>query len=306
MSPERAMTTSPLTRITEELLTRWPLPEPGGDKESRGRTLVVGGTSDTPGAVLLAGEAVLRVGAGKLQIATAQPVAAALAVAVPEAQVTPLPVDDRGNLDVSGAEQVLALAEGADAVLVGPGFSDPDAATGLLDRIIPALDRPLVIDAVGSAYVTAHEDGVQHLSGRAVLTLNPDELAHTLQIEESRVSNDPARCTRELAERTHAVVLYGGEEKVVAAPDGSAWTTSAGGPGLGVSGSGDVQAGIVTGLLARGAEPEQAACWGGHLHGLAGDQLAEQWGRVGYLAREIAPCLPALLERLHRASRRSG
>ena len=66
-----------------------------------------------------------------------------------------------------------------------------------------------------------------------------------------------------------SVVLLGGTEKHVVSPGGDAWTYAGGGPGLGVSGSGDVQAGLVAGLLARGAEPEQAATWGAFVHARA-------------------------------------
>jgi hydroxyethylthiazole kinase-like uncharacterized protein yjeF len=295
MSTERPVGVGGTTPITRDLLQGWPLPAPGENKEARGRTLVVGGTAHTPGAVLLAGEAVLRAGAGKLQIATAAPVAAALAVAVPEARVVPLPIDDDGNLAGSAADTVLELAEAVDALLIGSGFSSPDPTVALLERIIPRVDRPVVVDAVGSAYVTAHPEGLRHLDGRAILSLNPSEVALTLGIDDEELAEDPVGCTRKLAAVTGAVVILGGEGKLVADPEGAVWETSAGGPGLGVSGSGDVQAGIVAGLFARGAEPAQAACWAAQLHGLAGERLAEEQGAVGFLAREIGPCVPTLL-----------
>jgi hydroxyethylthiazole kinase-like uncharacterized protein yjeF len=289
--------------ITPSLLQEWPLPAPGKDKESRGRLLVLGGTASTPGAVLLAGEAALRAGAGKLQIATAAPVASALAVAVPEALVAPLRTDHAGNVASSGAGRIAELAEGADAVLLGPGFSDVDATVGLLTQVVPRLRCPLVLDALASAYVGRHRDGLAHLRGRAVLTVNPAELAQTLGAGQEGVGqedaeDDPLDSARRLAGEASAVVLCGGQGKFVAAPDGRAWTSPAGCPGLGVSGSGDVQAGIVAGLLSRGAEPAQAAAWGGHVHGAAGDLLAQRVGRVGFLAREITECVPGLLEEL--------
>ncbi len=86
--------------------------------------------------------------------------------------------------------------------------------------------------------------------------------------------------------------------RVGADPAGSTWAVQGGGPGLGVSGSGDVQSGIVAGLLARGATPAQAAVWGGHLHGRAGDALAVSVGEMGFLARELPGCLPGLLAQL--------
>ncbi|HEY7722639.1 MAG TPA: NAD(P)H-hydrate dehydratase, partial [Pedococcus sp.] len=190
--------------ITPSLLQEWPLPAPGKDKESRGRLLVLGGTASTPGAVLLAGEAALRAGAGKLQIATAAPVASALAVAVPEALVAPLRTDHAGNVASSGAGRIAELAEGADAVLLGPGFSDVDATVGLLTQVVPRLRCPLVLDALASAYVGRHRDGLAHLHGRAILTVNPAELAQTLGAGQEGVGqedaeDDPLDSARRLA-----------------------------------------------------------------------------------------------------------
>jgi NAD(P)H-hydrate repair Nnr-like enzyme with NAD(P)H-hydrate dehydratase domain len=81
----------------------------------------------------------------------------------------------------------------------------------------------------------------------------------------------------------------------VVTPDGEVWTYAGGAAGLGVSGSGDVLAGIVGGLLARGAEPLNALLWAVWLHGQAGARLARKVGPLGFLAREIADEIPALL-----------
>jgi NAD(P)H-hydrate repair Nnr-like enzyme with NAD(P)H-hydrate dehydratase domain len=90
-------------------------------------------------------------------------------------------------------------------------------------------------------------------------------------------------------------VSCGGPESWTATADGRLWWDQTGGAGLAVSGSGDVFAGIVTGLAARGAEPEQAAVWASQLHGRAGDRLAATVGRIGYLAREIPAEVPRVL-----------
>jgi ADP-dependent NAD(P)H-hydrate dehydratase len=108
---------------------------------------------------------------------------------------------------------------------------------------------------------------------------------------------DLARHAASLARRTRTVVSCGGPVKVVA--DGTElWRVEAGNPGLGTAGSGDVHSGIVAGLLARGAEPAQAAVWAAFLHATAGDRLAERVGPVGYLARELPGELPGLLGEL--------
>ncbi len=283
------------TRVTADLLGGWPLPDPGSDKESRGVALVVGGNRSTPGAVLLSGEAALRVGGGKLQVATTEATSAQVGLGLPEALVAGFPHDDGGDLASDAADEIVALGRGAGAVLLGPGLMDPTSAADLLSKVVPGLEGPVVIDALGSAYVTEHPDGLHHLEGRCVVTVNPKELAKTLDVDPDEVERDPVAATIRLARQSRAVVLYGGENKVIATPDGETWQVDEGCAGLGVAGSGDVQAGFVTGLLARGAEPAQAAVWGGFLHAVAGDRLSEEVGPLGFLARELPPLAPRLL-----------
>lgn len=285
--------------ITPGLLRGWPLPENGGDKNAKGRVLIVGGGAQTPGALLLAAEAALRVGAGKVQMATVRSTAPLLSTAVPEAYVEGLPEQEDGDISPDAAEQVLSLAKDADAVLLGPGIMRPDAATALLGRVVPALgdlDAAVVIDALGMAYLTARPDGVRTLAGRVLLTPNATELATTLRVE-----SDPAddAALRDLAGRLAAesgsVVLGGGATSYVVTPEGRGWRNESGAPGLAASGSGDVKAGAIAGLVARGASPEQAAAWGAFLHGRAGERLSASVGPVGFLARELVRELPSCL-----------
>lgn len=258
--------------LSPSLLRDWPLPdaEDGSDKHERGTALVVGGAASTPGAVLLAGLAALRVGAGRLQLATVPETAAALGVAVPEALVLGLPPDELGQVELDGVS----------AVLIGPGLLDRDATGRLLDELLPRLDgRPLVLDAVALfALGDRAADG-------AVLTPNATELAALDGDDTDDLGEQAAR----VAKARGAVVATLGW---VAADDGRRWRTGTGGVGLATSGSGDVLAGAALGLLARGADPSQAACWATHLHGSAGDRLAASHGRTGFLARELLDALP--------------
>ena len=281
--------------VTSGTLSSWPLPTPGSDKDARGRVLIAGGSRDTPGSVLLAAEGCLRAGGGKVQLAVGGSGASALAVAVPESRVIPLPEDPDGRVAAPGADRVVEEGEAVDVVLLGPGLLDVEPTVALVSRIVPRLGCAVVIDALASAYLTENPEGVRHLEGRCVLTVNPTELARVLGRDEDEVSVDPLPAARDAASRLGAVVLCGGSDKAVATPDGRAWLVRVGGPGLAVSGSGDVQSGIVAGLLARGAEPAQAAVWGAFLHGRAGEKLAVSVGDVGFLARELPGEVPGLL-----------
>lgn len=289
-----------LTAVTPEVLRSWPLPEPTGGKNARGSILVIGGCAETLGAVLLAAEAAMRAGAGKLQVATVAPMAPYVATALPEALVRALPATDGGAIAPEAADAVRDLAEAADAVLIGPGMADEEATQAFGERLLPHLRGPLALDALGLAAVTAEETCVHHLEGRVVLTPNPTEAAYALHVDEEAVDEDPEGAAADLAARTKAVVGLGGSTSWIAAPDGRVWRDDSGTAGLGVSGSGDVRAGITGGLLARGAEPAQAAVWAAWLHGRAGERLASSVGRLGFLARELPAEVPRALAEVTR------
>jgi ADP-dependent NAD(P)H-hydrate dehydratase len=280
------------TIVTTEALRSWRLPEPAGDKNTRGSILVIGGSAETPGAVLLAAEAAMRAGAGKLQVATAESVAPALAAALPEALVRALPETDGGAIRADAEQAVRDLAAGATAVLIGPGMTDKEQTQEFCARLLPRLVGPVALDALALAAVTADDACLHHMEGRAVLTPNPLELALTLHVDEEQVDEDPADATMDLAGRARAAVGLGGVTSWIAAPDGRLWRDDSGAAGLGVSGSGDVRAGITGGLLARGAEPAQAAVWAAYLHGRCGERLSSSVGRLGFLARELSPEIP--------------
>jgi ADP-dependent NAD(P)H-hydrate dehydratase len=291
-----------VTRSVRDLdldaLRAWPLPDAGGGKDSRGRVVVVGGSRRTPGAVLLAAEAAIRAGAGKPQVATVESVAVAVSVALPEALVSDLPETDDGEIAPAAAEQVLDLARNCDGLLLGPGFLSPTRACELLEEVVPQLTCPVVVDALAMAYVTEHPEGLVHLGDRVVLTPNESELAHTLERDEDEVHAHLADCCAELADRTGATVVAGGEMSYIASPGARVVWQHPGAPGLGVAGSGDVKAGVVAGLLARGLPSEGAAAWGVLLHQAAGRAVSEHEAPVGYLAREVLPWLPRVMAQL--------
>lgn len=283
--------------VTADLLRSWPLPEPAGSKYARGQVLVVGGSCTTPGAAVLAGTAALRMGAGRLTVATAEGVAVQLAVALPVCGTLPLPQDERGSIT---GERVATLLEDdvkrADAVLVGPGLQSGEGTARLLTEIAGTLpeDLPVVLDAAAAtALPDLDHAATQALGGRLVLTPNTRELARLLDVDEVG-ADDLARATLRVSRRFDAVVACG---SWVAADDGL-WRVSTGDSGLGTSGSGDVLSGALVGLVARGASPAQATVWATHVHAAAGDVLAARWGRVGYLADEITAEIPHVLRSL--------
>jgi ADP-dependent NAD(P)H-hydrate dehydratase len=297
-----ARTRAPIA-VTRALLRRMPLPRPDedDDKDERGRVLVIGGSTQVAGAVLLAGVAALRAGAGKLQLATVAPAASALGIAVPEALVVGLRASRTG--EIAGSQALPALSQHigtADSVLVGPGMSSDRAAHALLASLVPRLDdaATLVLDASAITALAHDESLLLPLDGRAVLTPHAGEMATLLGIDKREVTRDPGGVARVAAERFGAIVALKGAETYIADPNRALYRYSGGSVGLATSGSGDTLAGIIAGLTARGARPAQAAAWGAYLHGAAGRALARKLGPIGFLARELLDELPVLLRRL--------
>lgn len=291
------------TRITDALLRKWPLPEPDGarGKEDRGKVLVVGGSEEIPGAVVLAALAALRAGAGTLQIATARSVARAMAIAVPEARVIGLPTDRNGELGRGCARALREELGECSALLIGPGMRDPSAAIELLRRCVGrAQGGALVIDAGSLDAFRGRKPLSTTYRGGIVATPHAGEMAHLWGVERDQVLAEPLALARQAAAKLRIVLALKGAETFVVAPDGTAFHNTAGNVGLGTSGSGDTLSGVIAGLCARGATPLQAAVWGVYLHAKAGDALARAMGPLGFLARELLAEIPRQMRRLSR------
>src|SRR5689334_21554757 len=219
--------------VTPQLLRAWPLPalDDEGTKHSRGTVLVIGGAESTPGAVLLAGVAALRAGAGRLQLATVEAAAVALGVALPEAAVVGVAAGANGSVSPTAADDLAGLAQDAATVVLGPGLLGRDETRELLAALLPRLECSLVLDAValtalaGQEALLARHDGV-------VLTPNAGELAALADEDKA----DGLATAERVAKQYVAVIV---SQDGVVTPGGDAWSNGAGGIGLGTSGSGD-------------------------------------------------------------------
>ena len=283
-------------KLDKAALDAHPLPPiVDGDKETKGRILVLAGSRDVPGAALLAAEAAMRVGAGKLRIATVESAAMPLGVAMPEAMVIGFPEDD-GAFDDNAVGRIAELAADVDAIVAGPGVKRNGACKPIADVLLESAAALALDVAFLETLEPLHERELKRQSP-PVLLPNSDELSSLLGCDPKSVEEDPVGCGLRAAQLYRSLVLVKGVTSHVVDPGGNCWTYDGGAPGLGVSGSGDVLAGVVGGLLARGAQPLNALLWAVWLHGEAGARLAKKVGPIGFLAREIAGEIPALLPR---------
>ncbi|NKX49303.1 NAD(P)H-hydrate dehydratase [Arthrobacter deserti] len=284
---------TPSEPVTPAMLRSWPLRSDAEGKDDRGTVLVVGGSRRTPGAAMLTGLAALRAGAGRLTLAVAESAAVGAAIAVPESGVVGLPENPRGSVRGDAAPVLEEDLGAADVVVVGPGLDDADETAALLAGLAPSIGNgaAVVLDAYALGGLVDLEQVYRQGARRLVLPPNPAEAARLPEPD----GVDMADAVPRIAERYQAVVTGQG---IIADPEGKVWEVAAGNAGLGTSGSGDVLAGAVGGLLARKASPAQAACWGTYLHATAGDHLASAIGPLSFLARELHDAVPQVLAEL--------
>lgn len=261
--------------------------------------LIVGGSNEIPGAVVLAGIAALRAGAGKLQIASTHTVAPLIGVSVPEAMCIGLDETSGGAIRRQSLAKVLEHANRTHATLIGPGMTDEKETARLVTMFVDRVNGPaLVLDAGALVGMAESAESLHRLGGNVVLTPHSGEMAAMMGKEKKLIDADPGAAALEAARVFHSVVALKGTSTLIATPAGEIYRYDGGDVGLATSGSGDTLAGIVAGLLARGASPLHSATWGVFLHGAAGNVLAKKMGRTGFLARELLDEIPAIMNRL--------
>ncbi|MDR3388371.1 MAG: NAD(P)H-hydrate dehydratase [Rudaea sp.] len=255
-----------------EMMCWLPVRQREANKGMFGHVLAVGGDAGMGGAIRLAGEAALRVGAGLVSVATRAEHVMALNAARPELMA-------RAVADASGIEPML---QSASVVAVGPGLGQ-GAWSCVLWQAALAAGKPTVLDADGLNLLARSP---QSLPARTVLTPHPGEAARLLGGDTAAISSDRFAAARAIAKRQAAVVVLKGAGSLVANPEGDVAVCPWGNPGMASGGMGDVLTGVIAGLMAQGLDPWQAACLGVGLHAQAGDVAAAS-GEAGILASDL-------------------
>ena len=267
-------------RATPALLQRVPLRAARDSKFSAGSVLVVGGAVGTTGAPVLAAMAALRADAGYVTLAVPRECLAVVEGLALE------PV--KRGFDWDDAEEtIMAEAERADAVALGPGLGRSAEAHALVARLLERLELPVVVDADALF-------GLEPVarSRPTVLTPHAGELARLLERESSWVDAHRLEAARIGAERFGAVVLLKGAGSIVQAPEGGAVVCDTGPPSLATAGTGDVLTGVVAAFLSKGLDPVTAAAAAATAHGLA---AAAEPHQAGLVASDLLAELPAAL-----------
>jgi NAD(P)H-hydrate epimerase len=270
---------APLKRLVfDDLARALPRRARAAHKGAHGRLLLVGGGPGMPGAIRLAAEAALRVGAGLVTVATHRDSVESVRAGRPEIICKPA---------TSGAE-LADLLSSVDAVVLGPGLGQSAWAYRVWRQVVRA-ELPVVLDADGLNLLAA--EPLER--DRWLLTPHPGEAARLLAgATVESVQRDRLAAARALAHRYRAIAVLKGANTLVAMPDESLplGVCDRGNPGMATGGTGDVLAGALGGLLVQTGDLATAARAGVLLHALAGDDAAKG-GERGTVAGDLLPYL---------------
>ncbi len=259
-----------------------------GHKGTFGTVIVVGGSSTMLGAPALCATAAFRGGAGLVKIAIA-------------AELIPAVLAIQPSATAMSPEELYAMDVRSNTVLaVGPGMGQGRDERQWVAQLL-ATEHPIVLDADGLNGLAEVGPGVRWGGGPRVLTPHPGEyrrLAKAWQIDLDPTDPDQRpEAAASLARACESVVLLKGRNTVIS--DGQRYSiNTTGNPALATAGSGDILTGLIAALMAQGLNPFEAARLGAHLHGLAADQWAEQFGPSGMLAMDLADRLPTVINQI--------
>ena len=253
-----------------------------GHKGENGRLLLVAGSRLYPGAALLAAAAALGSGVGYVRLASVEKVLAAAAVRSPEAIHLPCRETPEGALSRESVPALLAAAEGSDAVALGCGMTPGPDTLAIVEALL-GQGKPLLLDADALNVLAGRTELLKKAACPVLITPHPGEYARLAGLDPRQVGNDPFSREYTMAKDLGITVLLKGYVTSVTGPSGSRVYHFGGCDGLAKGGSGDVLAGLLGGLLARGLSPERAAAWGAWLHGRAARLAAADHSRDAML-----------------------
>ena len=294
--------------ITTELITdewaRVVLPERplNANKGTFGKVLVAAGSINYIGAAYLACSGAMRVGAGLVTLATAASLQPVLAAKLTETTYLPLPESDPGIISPQAADLISQQFSNYNVLLLGCGLGQSQSAIEFVNAVLSKPELPaLVLDADALNTLAKTPKWWQNLTGDAILTPHPGEMARLSGLSIDEIQSDRVGIARKLALEWHKTIVLKGAYTVIANPEGYSRVSPIANPGLASAGTGDVLTGAIAGLLAQGLSLFDAAALGVYLHGKAGEMVKDIIGNAGMIATDLLSALPLVIKKLKEA-----
>lgn len=268
------------------------------NKGTFGTLLAVCGSYGMAGAALLAVKGAYTCGVGLVKAAVTKTVYSLNAPVFPESVYLPLAENENGRISADNIKLIIQQANMSKAVLVGCGLGVDDDTKRLVRELILRCEVPLVLDADALNIVAESPEILRHAQCDVIITPHPGEMARLCKIPVQQVQLNRKGCTQFFAEKYNVITVLKGAYTIIASPSGRCLVNTTGNPGMARGGSGDVLAGMISGLLAQGGKAFDCACAGVYIHGGAGDLCRDSLGEYSMLASDIIAAVPEFLQNI--------
>lgn len=280
--------------ITEKILSEIPVPTSNMHKGSSGHLLIIGGSSGLTGALQLAGLGALRAGTGLVTMACPSGLVHELKPWMPELMTKGL--GNGQDWDDSAAEELLSIIKDYKAIVIGPGLGRSENAMSFVEKFINHVDFPCVYDADALYAIAKRSHVLPDIAENSIFTPHPGEMATLLSSNIESIQKDRIETARKFATSKKVFLVLKGAGTVIGCPDSNIMMCPISAPNLATGGSGDILAGIMGSLLARGLSPMQSSCIGVYWHARSGLFLKDEFPYRGNLSTETANSLPKVLK----------
>jgi len=277
----------------------FPMLEDDAHKYSSGKLFILAGSPGMTGAAALAASAALRTGVGLVNIGIPQNLNPVMEIKITEGLTVPLAETIEGTVAKDALPGIKNRIDWADAVVIGPGCGRTDETLETLrDSIQYCLetDTATLIDADGLFALSENTDLCQRLNSNFLLTPHHGEFLRLISSGKEKLHAEPWQCLEDFLKDKEVTVNLKGAPSMVAIPGGQIYVNPTGNASLAKGGSGDVLAGIIGGLMARGLDPAEAAITGNYIHGEAADLLLSTQAAISILPSDLLDVLPELLD----------
>ena len=270
---------------------------PAEHKGDAGKVILIGGAPGMAGALVLAGNAALHLGAGWTILEMLDASSTQALIELPELMVRLASPDPVERL----------VKSNPDLIAIGPGLGDSLIAQKWLEASLSYPNIPLVIDADALNLIADNKDFLIALQkrnvdfpGLSVITPHPGEAARLLKISSAQVQGDRLGTLNNLVKLTGSIVVLKGQHTLLASPQDSSVQCNQGNPGMGIGGMGDVLTGSIAAIAAQGIRHHlnlwSSTCIAVELHASAADSLMNKGvGPIGLTPSETILEMRSLL-----------
>jgi NAD(P)H-hydrate epimerase len=235
-------------------------------------------------------------GAGLVTLAIPKSLNAIMEMKLTEVMTEPLPETPKQTLSLRAFSTIVRLCENKKAVIIGPGLGTFKETQSLVLKLIRTLELPIILDADGLTALATQPKTLPIKNSSLILTPHPGEMARLIRSTVKEVLEDRIGLSKNFSQSQHVYLILKGHPTLITTPKGEVFINPTGNPGMASGGTGDVLTGLIGGLVCQGFDILPSLQIAVYLHGMAGDEGAQEMGEKSLIATDVIEKIPTLLK----------